>query len=414
MDTIISVKNMSKKYRRYKSVADGVKEVLHPFRKKYHQEFWALKDISFDIKKGESVGIIGRNGSGKSTLLQLLCRIMDPTKGTITVNGKISALLELGAGFHPEFSGRDNVYFYGAVMGISRDEMRGRLDEIAEFADIGDFIDEPVRTYSSGMFVRLAFSTALHVSPDILIVDEALAVGDMEFQVKSLRKIEEFKDSDKNLLIVSHDMRVIKTLCDRVILLDNGVLEYDRKADEAIDMYMSGAAERAAKRARQSTGAGGAKEGEENKRVALSNVRFCEEKGGESAIFDIGQSVVIKADITTKVKVDKPVFGAIVYTETGIYLGGFNSLAAKFGPPSLEGRWEVEYRLEGVFLEGVYFVTLVIHDETGKIIYDLHDRIYSFVVRTNSASLPYSGQIKIPCTWSLKEIDTQDNNDSRS
>ncbi|MFQ5427981.1 MAG: ABC transporter ATP-binding protein [Thermodesulfobacteriota bacterium] len=404
MDTVISVQSMSKKYRRYKSVADGVKEVLHPFRKKYHKEFWALKDISFEIKKGESVGIIGRNGSGKSTLLQLLCRIMQPTKGEIAVNGKISALLELGAGFHPEFTGRDNVFFYGAVMGISKDEMRDRLTEIAEFADIGDFIDEPVRTYSSGMFVRLAFASALHVSPDILIVDEALAVGDMEFQVKSLKKIEEFRNSDKNLLIVSHDMRTIKTLCDRVILLDNGTLEYDRKTDDTIDKYMSGAAERAAERARESIWPGGPGDQGESKMVSLSNVAFYNEEANETAIFGVGQTIVIKADITASIKVDNPVFGAIVYSETGIYLGGFNTLTTKSAPPSLEGQWKVEYHIEGIFLEGAYFVTLAIHDETGNIIYDLHDRVYSFVVRAASASLPYSGQVRIPCTWNFRKV----------
>ncbi len=407
MDTVISVREMSKKYRRYRSVADGVKEVFHPFRKKYHEEFWALRDISFEIKKGESVGIIGRNGSGKSTLLQLICRIMNPTKGAISVQGKVSALLELGAGFHPEFTGRDNVFFYGAVMGMSRDEMAERMEEIAEFADIGDFIDQPVRTYSSGMFVRLAFATAVNVRPDILIVDEALAVGDMEFQVKSLKKIEEFRESDRNLLIVSHDMRVIKTLCDRVILLDNGCMVYDRRTDEAIDMYMNSAAERAAARTRLQ---GRQSDDRGKSDFFLSGVRFQRGDGSDTEIFDIGEDIIIKAFVTAKKKVDRPVFGAIVYSETGIYLGGFNTLVTGQAPPSMEGAWEVEYRLEGIFLEGAYYVTLSLHDETGKVIYDLHDRAYSFVIRAEARALPYSGQVRVPCSWNFRKLEGNEEN----
>ncbi|TAN63041.1 ABC transporter ATP-binding protein, partial [bacterium] len=169
MENAISVKNLSKKFRIYSSPAEGLKEALHPFRKKYHKEFWALKDVSFDVKKGECVGIIGRNGSGKSTLLQILCGILQPTSGEVRVNGRISALLELGAGFNPQFTGRENVFLNGSINGISREEMETRFDEIANFADIGEFIEQPVKTYSSGMYVRLAFACAINVDPDILI-----------------------------------------------------------------------------------------------------------------------------------------------------------------------------------------------------------------------------------------------------
>ena len=402
VETVIRVQNMSKKYRRYRSVADGVKEVLHPLRKKYHEEFWALRDISFEITRGESVGIIGRNGSGKSTLLQLLCRIMKPTTGSIEVRGKISALLELGAGFHPEFTGRENVYFYGAVMGLSREEMDERIGEITSFAEIGDFIDQPVRTYSSGMFVRLAFATAVNVKPDILVVDEALAVGDMEFQVKSLRKIEEFKDSERNLLIVSHDMRVIKSLCDRVILLDSGELVYDRKTDETIDLYLNKAAQRRLRRTQR--GPSGA-EGPDHREIFFHDVTFQREDGSETPIFETGETIVIRALVSARKRVQRPVFGAIVYSETGVYLGGFNTMITGQAPPSMEGSWEVEYHMEGIFLEGAYYVTLALHDETGKVIYDLHDRAYSFVVRAEARTLPYSGQVRVPCTWNFRKLE---------
>src|SRR3989338_8224249 len=177
-DIAISVKNLTKIYRIFGHPGDRIKQALTFGRMRFHNEFTALQDVSFEIKKGETVGIIGRNGSGKSTLLQLICGILKPTSGSVKVNGRISALLELGAGFNPEFTGRENAYFQGAVMGMTREEMDGRFDDIAAFADIGKFIDQPVRIYSSGMFVRLAFAVSVHINPDILSIDEALSVGD--------------------------------------------------------------------------------------------------------------------------------------------------------------------------------------------------------------------------------------------
>lgn len=177
----ISLENVSKCFKRYARPIDRLKEILLP-GKAYAQEFWALRDLSFDVMKGETMGIIGRNGAGKSTLLQVICGTLTPTSGKVQVNGRVAALLELGAGFNPEFTGRENVYMNGAIMGLSKQEVDSRFDRIAAFADIGDFIDQPVKTYSSGMYVRLAFSSAIHVNPDILIVDEALSVGDLFFR----------------------------------------------------------------------------------------------------------------------------------------------------------------------------------------------------------------------------------------
>lgn len=218
-DIAISVKNLTKTYRIFGHPGDRIKQAFTFGQMRFHREFTALNDVSFDIKKGETVGIIGRNGSGKSTLLQLICGILKPTSGTVQVNGRISALLELGAGFNPEFTGRENVYFQGAVMGISNKEMDVLFEEITAFADIGEFIDQPVRIYSSGMYVRLAFATAIHVEPDILIVDEALAVGDYAFQSKCMSVFRKFRDQGGTTLFVSHDINTIKTLCDRGIYL---------------------------------------------------------------------------------------------------------------------------------------------------------------------------------------------------
>jgi ABC-type polysaccharide/polyol phosphate transport system ATPase subunit len=187
-DAVISVNKLTKTYRIFGHPGDRIKQALTFGRMRFHREFTALKDVSFEIKKGETIGIIGRNGSGKSTLLQLICGILKATAGSVQVNGRIVALLELGAGFNPEFTGTENVYFQGALMGFTRAQMDERFDGIADFAEIGEFIDQPVRTYSSGMFVRLAFSTAMHLNPEILVVDEALAVGDAGFQQKCFRQ----------------------------------------------------------------------------------------------------------------------------------------------------------------------------------------------------------------------------------
>jgi len=220
----IKVENLTKTYRLYNSNVDRLKESLHPLRRKYHHEFNALHDVSFELLKGETIGIIGRNGSGKSTLLKLITGVLTPTSGSVTVNGRISALLELGAGFNPELTGIENVYFNGTLMGYSREEMGDRLDNVLAFADIGEFVYQPVKSYSSGMFVRLAFAVAINVDPDILIVDEALSVGDIKYQRKCFSKIEEFKEKKKTILFVSHDAGMIGNLCKNSILLDAGKL----------------------------------------------------------------------------------------------------------------------------------------------------------------------------------------------
>lgn len=229
-DVVVRVKNVSKCYEIYNSPRDRLKQFVAPRIRRffgrssirYYREFWALKDISFDIRKGETVGIIGRNGSGKSTLLQIICGTLTPTHGTIETNGRIAALLELGSGFNPEFTGRENVYLNAAVLGLSRDKVEQRFDDIVRFADIGEFIDQPVKTYSSGMMVRLAFAVVVHVDADILVVDEALSVGDVFFQQKCMRFLHEFQERGGTILFVSHDTSAVTGLCNSAVLLTRG------------------------------------------------------------------------------------------------------------------------------------------------------------------------------------------------
>ncbi|KAF0218755.1 MAG: lipopolysaccharide transport system ATP-binding [Geobacteraceae bacterium] len=233
----IKVENLSKIYKLYNSPVDRLKESLHPLRRQYHHDFYALNDVSFEIKKGESLGIIGKNGSGKSTLLKILTGVLTPTCGSVTVNGKVSALLELGAGFNPELTGIENVYFNGMLMGYTREEMDERLDDILSFADIGEYACQPVKTYSSGMFVRLAFAVAVLVEPDILIVDEALSVGDIYFQAKCIKKMRTILDNGATLCYVSHDMRSIKSVCSVGIYIVKGVIEQIGDAAQITESY---------------------------------------------------------------------------------------------------------------------------------------------------------------------------------
>lgn len=234
----IAVRDVSKVYQIYERPQDRLKQMLWRKRRKFHDDFWALQDINFEVRKGETVGIIGRNGSGKSTLLQVICGTITPTTGTVERKGRISALLELGSGFNPEFTGRENVFLNGAIIGMTRLEMENRFDKIAAFADIGQFIDSPVKHYSSGMFARLAFSVAIHVDPRLLIVDEILAVGDMAFQRKCLNKFYEIRESGCSILFVSHDQYQVKSICQRALYLDQGRQKLFGPAGQVIDEYM--------------------------------------------------------------------------------------------------------------------------------------------------------------------------------
>lgn len=236
-DIAIRVDHVTKIYKLYHKPSDRLKESLGLSRKANYQEKYALNGISFEVKKGETVGIIGTNGSGKSTILKIITGVLSPTHGEVQVDGRISALLELGAGFNMEYTGVENIYLNGTMMGFSEEEIDARLEEILDFADIGDYVYQPVKTYSSGMFVRLAFAVAINIDPEILIVDEALSVGDVFFQAKCYRKFEEFKKEGRTILFVSHDLGSITKYCDRAILLNQGDRIFEGTPKEAVDIY---------------------------------------------------------------------------------------------------------------------------------------------------------------------------------
>lgn len=233
----IQVVKLSKAYNLYKRHSDRLKEALHPFRKKYHREFFALRNVSFEVSKGEALGILGRNGTGKSTLLKIVTGVLTPTSGKIKVHGSVSAILELGAGFNQEMTGMENIYFRGTLLGREPEETERMIPDILTFADIGEFINQPVKTYSSGMFARLSFALAVNVNPDILIVDEALSVGDMRFQQKCIRKMEAFRDEGKTVLLVTHNINMVNKFCNRALWLDQGQVKEIGPAESVCKHY---------------------------------------------------------------------------------------------------------------------------------------------------------------------------------
>lgn len=403
-DIVISASNLSKKYRLYDSPQHRLKEALHPFRKKYHQEFWALRDIFFEAKKGETIGIIGKNGSGKSTLLQIVCGVLQASEGTIAVNGKISALLELGTGFNPEFTGRQNVYMSSALVGLSRKEVDARFDDIANFADIGEFIDQPVKTYSSGMYVRLAFATAINVDPDILIVDEALSVGDMFFQTKCMKKIKQLMENGCTTLFVSHDMSAVKSLCARAVYLDAGIVKSIGDSGDVCTLYISDQRERsglfrsAPARGRSGTDVRSpvavvpASEVEEEfgKRVAqfrkgIGDVRFVyaslfDENSNEIIEADFGQRLTFKAIYRSRIALPELVFAFYVKDKNQLEIIGTNNVYERGKIEDIEpGKtYSVEFSFINQLRAGNYSITALLADSTDTTEY--HDWIGGVVV----------------------------------
>jgi len=237
-EVAVSVKGLGKCYHIYDKPRHRLKQALFRGRRRFFREFWALRDVSFDLRRGDVVGIIGRNGSGKSTLLQLIADTLTPTEGEITLNGRVTALLELGAGFNPEFTGRENVFLNGSIMGLDREEVAARYDEILAFAEIGEFIEQPVKTYSSGMFVRLAFAVAAHLDPDILIVDEALSVGDIRFQRKCFRKLEDLKSNGVTIMFVTHSTELVVNHCNHAVCLEKGRVRAVGAPRDVVNAYL--------------------------------------------------------------------------------------------------------------------------------------------------------------------------------
>lgn len=393
----IKVEGLSKCYQIYDQPRDRLKQFVLPRLQRlvaqpprqYYREFWALKDVSFEIKKGETVGIIGRNGSGKSTLLQMICGTLNPTSGSIQTNGRIAALLELGSGFNPEFTGRENVYMNAAVLGLERKEIEEKFDSIAAFADIGAFIDQPVKTYSSGMYVRLAFAISANIDPEILIVDEALAVGDSRFQTKCINRLNDLRESGSSILFVSHAIEQVKRFCDQAIWLHGGVVIDAGRAAlvcDAYDNFMSG---------------------DLNSPVVLNSSDLFGASGKIVSIESVktNQSMLrpfecFFVDVFYRVHEDAPglLLGvAIIRKKDGVYVFGPNTHLENRVIRCCKGEFVIRYSIpELPLLSGEYWVDVGVFNNGGVVCLDYKAAVAEFKVITDYFS---EGLVYIQHQW---------------
>jgi len=354
----VLVQNVSKVFRLYRRPSDRILELL-PYSKRVHKGFWALRDVSLAVERGEILGIVGPNGSGKSTLLEIVAGILRPTSGRVVAQGRVAALLELGAGFNPEFTGRENVLVNGEIMGLSRAEIERALPRIAEFADIGEFIDRPVKEYSSGMYVRLAFSTAIYVDPEVLIVDEALAVGDAMFASRSIQKFEELKLRGVTILFVSHDLGLVKRLAHRAVLLVGGRIEAQGSPRDVVNRYIGMVVERQKR-----------PEGDGEARLPSSfrhgdgasqieSVELLNSQGQPAAAVMTGDRVTVRVRARFRREVSDPMVGILIRNRLGIDVFGTNTRLERVDLGAFQAgeQLEVAFRFECLLAQQEYTIT---------------------------------------------------------
>ena len=369
----------------------------------------ALDGVSFKVEEGQTFGIIGENGSGKSTLLKVVAGIAKPTKGKVTVKGKVSALIELGAGFHPEITGKENVYINGIMLGLSKKEIVQKFDDIVKFAELEEFIDAPVKTYSSGMYMRLGFSIAINVNPDILLIDEVLAVGDASFVPKCLDKIDDFRRRKKTILFVSHDLSTVEKICDRVIWLKDGRIERMGEPKRVVDSYLQDVLEKQEEDFEERQKAvEQEQEWEEERRenrwgkreVEINKVRLKNLDGKEKHVFSPEDGMVIEMDVSSSQRITDFVFGFGIFNSQGVYCYGTNTQLEDFEPVSIEGEGRVVCRMEKLNLvNGTYYLDVAVHKKDGYP-FDYHRNLYSFLV---SSLHKDEGITRPEHTWSFSE-----------
>jgi ABC-type polysaccharide/polyol phosphate transport system ATPase subunit len=410
----IEIKNISKKFKIFHNKESNLKYVflnlLKGRRSKLHSEFWALKDIDISIEKGQTVGFIGRNGSGKSTLLKLISKIIYPDGGTIDAHGKISTLIELGSGFHPDLTGRENVYINASILGFSRAEVNKKFKDIVEFSGLEEFIDNPVKTYSSGMYVRLGFSVAININPDILLVDEVLAVGDETFQKKCIQKINEFKKKGKTIVFVSHDLKTVEELCDKVFLMHNGQMVKEGKPVDVISEYHRLLIGTSQLRVRENGRWNDAQNGESNgknrwgsREIEITDVTFLDADERETEYVKTGQPLRVRLHYNARSEVKNPVFGIAVYSDTGVHITGPNTRKQNFPIASVHGKGYVEYLMDAVpLLPGTYLFSAAVYDYSALTAYDHWEQNWKFHVIETPDVAERLGLITIPSKWSIR------------
>ena len=407
MESVIKIENVTKKFKLYSDRPLSIKENIVRGMKHTYKEFYALNDVSFEVKKGSTIGLIGKNGSGKSTLLKMINRTMFPDKGKITINGKIASLIELGAGFHPELSGRENIYNNATIFGFSKEEIDKRLPEIIEFSELEEFIDNTLRTYSSGMYARLAFSVAIHVDADILLVDEILGVGDINFQSKCANKIYEMKRNGTTIILVTHDMSTIDRLCDYAVWLDHGKKIAEGSPKEIQNAYLKYMAEEQEERQKLEETKEKMKEEEKDTEVEKEDVRkkithlgehfgngnviftsckLLDEKGVDRRSFNTGQKIKLQTEYLCQVdpKNLQVNIGFEISNTQGIYIYGTNTSREGYKKIKLQKKGIIEVELEDLkLLPGDYNIGIAIADLEEKASYDHYRSIAQFKIYSN-------------------------------
>lgn len=377
----ISLANVSKLYRMYNNPQDRLKQFFYREKKKLYSEFWALKGVSFDILKGQTVGIIGKNGSGKSTLLQIVTQTLQPSSGDVSINGRIAALLELGSGFNPEYTGRENVYLNGSIMGLTTKEIDDRMHSIESFAEIGSFIDQPVKVYSSGMFVRLAFACAVNVDPDILIIDEALSVGDMQFQLKCMEKMKSFKREGKTILFVSHDTYSIKNFCDEVIWMKNGEIHLRGDVQRVTDLYEDYMREKPDEEVLTKNDVG---MDSTNSHLTINNISFSNSNGEQRNNFKFGEDLYVDVEFTIHEAVEGMVGGVAVIDSQNTYICGLNTKLDQYSLPNLPGKYKLQCLYNEInLLPGSYHVDVGFFESSAVARLDYKTKANTFTVSSD-------------------------------
>lgn len=401
---MISVQEVSKLYRIYENPSGRLKEILLRGRRKYHRDFWALQDVSLEVHKGEAVGVIGRNGAGKTTLLQVIAGILKPTTGDVRVEGRVTALLELGSGFNPEYTGRENILLSGQILGFSEEEMKRRLDVIVQFAELESFVDQPVKTFSTGMLMRLAFASAIHVDPDVLIVDEALSVGDVYFQRKSIDRMEYFRKAGRTVLFVSHDPQLVQRFCSRALWLEAGKVAMCGPAREVVTAYQAFCMQLEDNRLKLAAESGGLRSTEHeeiirnlrltgsrwgNGRIKFARVEMLNGNGDETWIVRSGAAVAIRIHYLAEDDFPAPVFAIDVHRVDGVFIGSINNFDTHQATlPITRGEGIVELSIARLELPlSVYFLSLKVYTENGAPDWndpsDIHNQMYQFDVVTD-------------------------------
>jgi ABC-2 type transport system ATP-binding protein/lipopolysaccharide transport system ATP-binding protein len=403
VSSAISVHGVSKKFRWHRDKRTSFKERVFRGKPEQLNEFWALKEISLDIPQGTTFGLVGHNGSGKSTLLKLMAGIHRPTTGTITTDGRISALLELGAGFHPELTGRENIYLNGAILGLSRKQVEGAMDRIIDFSGIEEFVDVPVKVYSSGMYVRLGFSIAVTVDPQILLVDEIVAVGDEEFQRKCFDHLHELRRRGTTIVIVTHALGFIENLCDQAAWLDHGVLRTVDDPRKVVRQYLEAVNEEEAMHTRTVeqespvvTGPSRLGSGE----VRVTMLEYLDASGRQSPVLLSGQDATFRIHYEASTPVAEPVFGLGFVHESGVTVAGPNSGASGTLPRTISGKGYVDFRVPSLTLQPGSFevTTAIVHKGH---VYDYAERAFDLRVRGGGTDEP--GLVRLAGSWDASE-----------